>query len=53
MQHTWGMINAYKLYTGKPASSRRRLEDNIRTDPRRIAREGVNWIHLAQDNDQW
>jgi hypothetical protein len=22
-------------------------------DPRQIGREGVDWIHLAQDRDQW
>jgi hypothetical protein len=30
-----------------------RWEDNIRIDLREIGWEGVNWIHLAQDRDQW
>jgi hypothetical protein len=30
-----------------------RWEDNIRTDLRKIGWEGVDWMHLAQDRDQW
>jgi hypothetical protein len=33
--------------------SRRRREDNIRMDLMEIGWEGVDWIHLAQDRDQW
>jgi hypothetical protein len=32
---------------------RRRLEDNIRMDVREIVWEVVDWIHLAQDGNQW
>jgi hypothetical protein len=32
---------------------RHRWEDNIRIDLREIGWEGVNWINLAQDWDQW
>jgi hypothetical protein len=35
---------------GRP---RRRWEDNIRLNFREIGWEGVDWIHLAQDRDQW
>jgi hypothetical protein len=28
-------------------------EHNIRMDFREIGWEGVDWIHLAQDRDQW
>jgi hypothetical protein len=28
-------------------------EDNIRMDLTEIRWEGVNWIHLAHDRDQW
>jgi hypothetical protein len=28
-------------------------EDNIRMDHREIGWEGVDWVHLAQDRDQW
>jgi hypothetical protein len=31
----------------------RRWEDNIRMDLREIGRGVVDWIHLAQDRDQW
>jgi len=27
--------------------------DNIRMDLRKMGWEGVDWIHLAQDRDQW
>jgi hypothetical protein len=51
--------NAYiyfiqKLEGKRPlAISRRRWEDNIRIDLREIGWEGVDWMHLAQDRDQW
>jgi len=32
---------------------RNRWEHNIRLDLREIGGEGVDWIHLAQDRDQW
>jgi hypothetical protein len=35
---------------GRP---RRRWEDNIRTDLRERGWEGVDWIHLTEDRDQW
>jgi hypothetical protein len=35
---------------GRP---RRRWEVNIRMDLREIGLEGVDWISLAQDWDQW
>jgi hypothetical protein len=28
-------------------------ENNIRMDLRNIGWEGVDWIHLVQDRDQW
>jgi hypothetical protein len=31
---------------------RRRWEDNIKVNLKEIGREGVDWIHLAQDRDQ-
>jgi hypothetical protein len=39
-----------KTPLGRP---RRRLDDDIRMDHRQIGLEVVNWIHLAQDWDQW
>jgi hypothetical protein len=35
---------------GKP---RRRWEDNIKLDLRKIGIDGANWIQLAQDRVQW
>jgi len=39
-----------KRLLGRP---RHRWEDNIRMDLREIVWEGVNWIYLSQDRDQW
>jgi hypothetical protein len=29
------------------------LEDNIRMNLREVEWEGVDWMHLSQDRDQW
>jgi hypothetical protein len=29
------------------------LHDNIKMDPREIGWDGMDWIDLAQDRDQW
>jgi hypothetical protein len=53
------MRSAYKSLVGKPEGKRpfgrprRRWEDNIGMDLWEIGWEGVDWIHLAQDRDQW
>jgi len=53
------MRNAYKILVTKPEGKRplgrprRRCEDNIRIDLRETGWEIVDWIHLAQDMDQW
>jgi hypothetical protein len=53
------MKNMYKILAVKPEGKRplgiptRRWEDNIRMDLREIKWEGVHWIRLAQDRDQW
>jgi hypothetical protein len=44
------MKNAYKILVGIP---RRRWEDNIRTNHTEIWWEGVDWMHLVRDKDQW
>jgi hypothetical protein len=33
--------------------SRRRWEDGIKMDLRKIGWEDVEWIHLAQNRDRW
>jgi hypothetical protein len=53
------MRNAYKILVSKPKGNRtlrrtrRKLEDNIRTNLRDIRWEVVDWMHLVQDRDQW
>jgi hypothetical protein len=53
------MTNAYEILVGKAGGKRPlrrprcRWIDNIRMDRREIGWEGVDWIHLAQDRDQW
>jgi hypothetical protein len=51
--------NAYKLLVGKPEGKRplgrprRRWADNIKMDLGEIGWDGMEWIDLAQDRDQW
>jgi hypothetical protein len=50
--------NAYRILVGKPEEKRlgrprRRWVDNIKIDLREIGWDGVDWIHLAQDRDEW
>jgi hypothetical protein len=52
--------NAYRILVGKPEGTRplgrvgrRRWVDNIKIDLREIGWDGVDWIDLAQVNDQW
>jgi len=57
--HMGEMKNAYKILVRKPEGKRllrrprHRWEDNIRTDLKEIGCEGVDWLHVAQDRDQW
>jgi hypothetical protein len=49
----------YRVLVGRPEGKRplgrrrRRWEDNIKMDPRKIRIDEANWIQLAQDRDQW
>jgi hypothetical protein len=51
--------NAFRILVGKPERKRplgrprRRWVDNIKMDLREIGWDDVDWIHLAQDRDQW
>jgi hypothetical protein len=53
------MRYAYKVLVGKPERKRqlgrprRRFEDNITMNLRKIGWENVDWIHVPQDRDQW
>jgi hypothetical protein len=55
----WVKRNAYRILVEKPEgkiSLRRpnhRWENNIKTDLSEIDLDGVDWIHLAEDGDQW
>jgi hypothetical protein len=50
---------AYNILVGRPEGrrplgrSRRRWEDNINMDLRKIGFGDVDWIHWAQDRDRW
>jgi hypothetical protein len=45
----------YKVLVGKPEGKRPlgSWEDGLRIDLREIGWGSVEWIHLAQDRDQW
>jgi hypothetical protein len=50
---------SYRILVGKPEGKRplrrprRRWVDNIKIDVREIGLDGVDWIDLAEDRDQW
>ncbi|KAJ4451041.1 hypothetical protein ANN_02477 [Periplaneta americana] len=51
--------NAYRLLVGRPEGKRplgrprRRWEDNIKMDLRKVGYDDRDWINLAQDRDRW
>jgi hypothetical protein len=51
--------NAYRILMGKPEGKRplgiprSKCADNIKMDLREIGWDGVNWMDMAQDGDQW
>jgi hypothetical protein len=51
--------NAYRILVGKPEGKRplgrprRWWVDNIKIDLGEIGWDGVDWIELAEDRDQW
>jgi hypothetical protein len=52
------MRNLYKILVGKPEDKRplrrpRHRWEDIRMYLKEIGWEGVDWMHLAQDRDQW
>jgi hypothetical protein len=59
LQYMEEMKNAYKSMVRKPDRKRplrpprHRWEDNITMDRWEIGWEGVDWMQLAQDRDQW
>jgi hypothetical protein len=48
------MRKVCNILVEKPEEKRpRKWGGNAAIDFREIGREGVNWVHLAQDGDQW
>jgi hypothetical protein len=53
------MRNVYSIFVGQPEGKKRleiprsRWEDNMRMDLRETGWEGVDWMHMGQDRDQW
>jgi hypothetical protein len=51
--------NAYRILVGKPEGKRplgrrrRRWVNNIKMDLGEVGWDGVDWIELAKDRDQW
>jgi hypothetical protein len=51
--------NTYSIFVGKPEGRRplgrprRRWVDNIKRDLRETGWDGMDWIDLDQDRDQW
>jgi hypothetical protein len=51
--------NSYRILVGKPEGNRplgrprRRCVENIKMDLREIGWDGVDWIDMAQNWDQW
>jgi hypothetical protein len=51
--------NTYRILVGKTGERRplerprRRWVDNIKMDLREIGWDGIDWIDLAQDRNQW
>jgi hypothetical protein len=51
--------NAYRIFMGKPEGNRqqgrprRRWVDNIKKGLKERVWDGMDWIELAQDRDQW
>jgi hypothetical protein len=54
-----GLVETYRCVTGAPEGKkplgrpRRRWVDNIKIDLRETGWDGIDWIDLAQDRNQW
>jgi hypothetical protein len=55
----WEKRTAYRILVGNPEGKRplgrprRRWVDNIKMDLRETGWDGIDWIDLDQDRDQW
>jgi hypothetical protein len=45
--------NAYRIFVAKPEGKRLLERPRRRMDLREIGWDGMDWIDLAQDRDQW
>jgi hypothetical protein len=46
-------INAYRILRNPEGRPRHTWVDNIKIDLKEVGWDGMDWIHLAQDRDQW
>ena len=52
-------IGGYRVLMGEPDGKRplgrlrRRWENNIKIDLKKVGYGGIDWINLAQDRDRW
>jgi hypothetical protein len=59
VERMWEKRNACRILVGKPEGKRalgrprHRWLDNMKIDLRETASDGMNWIDLAEDRDQW
>jgi hypothetical protein len=59
MSTNGGEENAYRILVGKPEGKRplerprRRWVDNIKMDLSEIGWDGMYWVDVARDRDQW
>jgi hypothetical protein len=55
----WVKRNAYRILVGKPEEKRplgrprRSWENNIKMYLKETGRNSTNWVHLAEDREQW
>jgi hypothetical protein len=59
VEHMREVSGAYNILVGRPEGRRplgrlrRRWEDNVKTNLRKMGFGDVDWINLAQDRDRW
>jgi hypothetical protein len=51
--HHYSILVFRLIPKGKIRRLKHRWEDNIRMDLRELEWEGVDWMYLAEDGDQW
>jgi hypothetical protein len=48
-------VGVYRVLVGKETTgeTRRKWEDNIKSDLQEVGRGGMNWFELARNRDRW